>query len=209
MITLDMLKSDEYRELADMPFEKRHCMQNRKKWGVWRWLGIMDNKDAILRLILQPKKRVLDIGGAGGPLGFGSEIIDIVKMDTWGRPVPRSDLSDMPYDADVIFSSHMLEHTENPWMEVTEWRLVLVDGGYLILHVPGMAGYEYWHPSKKPSHKWLFIWDASLPAAFVEDQRIIPLRDTIGEQQTILSGLSIVKIRRVRDNSILVIARKQ
>lgn len=207
MITLDMLKSAEYAKLADLPFEKRHSEQNCKKWGAWRWLGIMDNKDAILRIILRPARRILDIGGAEGPFGFGSEIVDTAKTDIWGRPVPYERIEDVPHMVDVIFSSHMLEHVGNPWARTDIWRDKLICGGYLILHVPSTMGYEYWHPLKKPGHKWLFVRDAALPKKLILNWRIASLADK-GEN-AVLCGFEIIKNMEVRDNSILVLARKQ
>ena len=211
MITLEMLISTEYAKLADLPFEKRHSEQNREKWGAWRWLGIMDNKDAILRIILRPGRRIWDIGGAKGPLGFGSEIVDIAKIDIWGRPVAYRDITEISSMADVIFSSHMLEHVENPWMEVEAWRKKLVIGGYLILYVPGTMGYQHWHPKHKPAHKWLFMTDAALPHDLIMDWRIAPLTDMYGKgkNNSILEDFDIIKNVHVQDSSILVLARKQ
>jgi SAM-dependent methyltransferase len=59
---------------------------------------------------------------------------------------------------DFVFSSHCLEHMNNPEIALTEWFKVLKPGGYLFVLVPDEDLYEQgFFPSRYNSdHKWTF-----------------------------------------------------
>lgn len=58
---------------------------------------------------------------------------------------------------DFVYSSHSLEHMEDPYLAFTHWIRVTKAGGYLINTVPDEDLYEMgqW-PSRNPAHKWSF-----------------------------------------------------
>jgi len=156
MVKLDDLRSDEYRNLPNLSFAERHDPAMRAKYGVWRWNSIQAHKDAILAAVLHADGRpVMDFGGALAPLGFGSMVVDELTTDIWDRPT----LKECDTDAWCYFSSHTLEHTDDPIGIVERWRADLPRGGYIILNLPSDKAYEHWHPQYKAAHKWLFTMD--------------------------------------------------
>ena len=67
----------------------------------------------------------------------------------------------LPYDADVlpkydnldyIFSSHTLEHLDNPVSHLMKWKARLKEGGVLFLYLPH-PDMSYWHPENNKKHK--------------------------------------------------------
>jgi len=54
-----------------------------------------------------------------------------------------------------VFSSHCLEHLENPVAAIDHWKTRLVVGGVLFLYLPHPA-MEYWLPqnNRKHLHTW-------------------------------------------------------
>ncbi len=85
---------------------------------------------------------ILDIGYKG----YESDVVPIVPQAIGvdldypgydGRTLPFSDNSQ-----DAVFSSHCLEHTEDPRATICEWFRVLKIGGYLIIVVPHQYLYE-------------------------------------------------------------------
>jgi hypothetical protein len=60
--------------------------------GVFRWRGIQKHLDTLLPMLTASGSKVVDFGGAGGPLGLGSEVVDRLSQDAWGRAVPHHSL---------------------------------------------------------------------------------------------------------------------
>lgn len=101
--------------------------------------------------------RGLDIGCGDDPL-----FPDIDKWDlsiapdqeaTYLRGVPDGEY-------DFVYSSHCLEHLDNPWMGLKHWWRVLKPGGFLIVIVPHRDLYEKKKvlPSDgNPDHRWYFL----------------------------------------------------
>lgn len=139
---------------------------------------MFEYKDRILRILLQPNQTILDIGGADGPLGLGSVIVDKQKVDIWGNPVKHRSIADFE-EVDVIYSSHMLEHLEDPEMVLEAWASKLKAGGYLILHVPSVFGFIYWHRTIKPEHKWVYMWQEGVSEAIYQESGIYSLKPVI------------------------------
>jgi predicted SAM-dependent methyltransferase len=59
---------------------------------------------------------------------------------------------------DFIHASHILEHTEEPEVSLTNWIAVVKPGGYLIITVPDEDQYEHgvWPSRFSHEHKWSF-----------------------------------------------------
>lgn len=59
---------------------------------------------------------------------------------------------------DFVYSSHCLEHLENPFDAVSNWLRVLVPGGFLVVSVPDEDMYEHgvWPSIHNLDHKWSF-----------------------------------------------------
>lgn len=128
--------------------------------GVFRWRGIQKHLDSILSLVARPGAKVLDLGGAAGPLGLESAIVDRLDRDVWGRPVPFHSLEAAGCDNDVVFSSHALEHMSDLDAVLGSIRAALKEGGHLLLHVPAFTC-ERWragvHASNRYNdHVWTF-----------------------------------------------------
>lgn len=45
-------------------------------------------------------------------------------------------------DADLIFSSHCMEHLSNPYHAIWDWSHLIKSGGYLILYLPEASRYD-------------------------------------------------------------------
>lgn len=103
-------------------------------------------------------KSVLDIGCADHKV-----VPHAIGVD--GRAMPGVDvvtdgLSDLSLSSkagmgyDTVFSSHLLEHLEDPAYMIHCWRECLKIGGHLILYLPDKGFYD---SSQNPEH--LFDWE--------------------------------------------------
>jgi SAM-dependent methyltransferase len=88
----------------------------------------------------------VDIGGGKWPFP-GAKVLDKSNGDD-AMNVPGGDY-------DYIFSSHCLEHIENPVAALEHWKGKLKSGGILYLYLPH-PDMEYWLPqnNKKHLHSW-------------------------------------------------------
>lgn len=61
----------------------------------------------------------------------------------------------LPPNLDYIFSSHCLEHMDNPVLALEIWKKALKPGGVLFLYLPH-PDMEYWLPqnNRKHLHSW-------------------------------------------------------
>jgi hypothetical protein len=175
----------------------RHSPDAIAQLGVWRWKEIQENASAILGIICG--KRVIDFGGADGPLGFGSIVVD--------EKVEHKTLSDVQGELDVIFTSHAIEHLEDAKKWINDAFANLNRGGVVIIHVPAHTCRRwrkgsYANPNQASEHKHTFALstDVGLPDGDWYD-RI--------DSMVSLAGFSIESCEYVGDDSILVIARKQ
>jgi SAM-dependent methyltransferase len=99
--------------------------------------------------------------GRGIDIGCG---IDPVTRDcdTWellhdqGNAELMLEIPDGTYD--WVYSSHLLEHLENPFRALREWWRILRPGGKLILVVPDEDLYEqgHWPSQFNAGHRWTF-----------------------------------------------------
>ncbi len=179
-------------------WKRRHTPEMIEALGVWRWKGIQDNAARILDLICG--KRVIDFGGADGPLGFGSIVVD--------QKAECKTLDDVDGQVDVIFTSHTLEHLDDPaaWLEEAHARLN--DGGHLIVHVPAYTcrrwrKEKYDNPNQANGHKHTFcLWPSCTTDAMTQ------LGGMVADAMSLESVNDLYEAEYVGDDSILVIARK-
>lgn len=92
----------------------------------------------------------VDVGASAWPLP-GAVPID-VKTGGDAMALPRG-----PHQGawDFVFSSHCLEHLENPVAALEHWRDRLKPGGVLFLYLPHPA-MRYWRPENCRKHLHLF-----------------------------------------------------
>lgn len=87
-------------------------------------------------------ERVLDIGFRGSS-GEASPIVEQAVGVDLGFPGYDGVHLPFPDDSqDAVYSSHCLEHTEDPVETIGEWFRVLRVGGYLVIAVPHQHLYE-------------------------------------------------------------------
>ena len=140
-------------------YQHRHHAVNHEL-GIFRWRGIQKHKDLILQYANNKDLKIVDLGGAACPLGFDSVIVDFLKKDASGKEVKYKYLADLPFKADLIFTSHTLEHVEPLEEVVGQMADTLVDGGHMMAHVPSFYC-ERWrseiHSNRKYNdHAWTF-----------------------------------------------------
>jgi hypothetical protein len=182
-------------ELKTESWRLRHSPEAIRTLGVWRWKGMQRHMERILSLCVG--KRVIDFGGADGPLGLGSIVVD--------QKATIKTLDDVPGLVDVIFTSHCLEHTENPAGIIGQCEHKLVAGGALVVHVPAWTckrwrAEEYGNPAQN-DHLWTFYLSTDNPLPWREIQHSAYAID--------LMIHDIELAEHCGDNSLMVIGRKR
>ncbi len=97
---------------------------------------------------------ILDIG-SGGRL-ISKNIITLDKYQTLNTRV-IADIHSLPFknnSVDLIICTGTLEHIENPWLAVSEFKRILKSKGYCYVSVPFMQGYH-----QDPHDYWRFTMD--------------------------------------------------
>lgn len=98
----------------------------------------------------------LDIGYGGDPVIPGVDVWDFEHGDA-------QHLNGVPENKyDFVYSSHTLEHLDNPFEALVNWWRVLKPGGYLIIYIPHRDLYEKKTtlPSRfNENHKHFFLID--------------------------------------------------
>jgi SAM-dependent methyltransferase len=155
-VTLDFLRSEEYDELMRryVPYDGEYGLHEAEtatksflfrafevdnRLRAFRWRGIQENLDLILDLLADSSRLVVDLGGAASPFGLGTVIVDPLPYDADGNEVPCRSLSDLRRQADVIVSSHTLEHIPDLEGELERIRTSLVSGGTFVAHLPAFS----------------------------------------------------------------------
>lgn len=117
------------------------------------------SETAKVKDLIEPylKGKIIDIGAGGSPITEDAICVD-------GRDYGKVDfITDNLYelyrhnelrDANVVFSSHCLEHLTNPTSAIEEWARLLIPGGYFILYLPD--GRKY---SNEGNMEHMFDWD--------------------------------------------------
>ena len=195
MVDLAFLKTPEYKRIMQCEWSYRHSPQMRQHLGVWRWMGIYEHRTRILQLLEDVHYNVVDFGGGLGTIHNQAHCVD---LGVHGRGF----ISELDTIDGMLFTSHTLEHLPYVHMWISYAFDRLQKGCPLVIHVPGLAGAEWWHPSVKDEHLWLFSRDE------VEQQdsnldAIIPLWDVLHR-----AGFVIESCENTGDSSILAIARR-
>jgi Methyltransferase domain len=215
------LRSMEYTQLMSrhLPFDGSHDLheaQNEtqnyrfrhqavaRRLGVFRWRGIQKNLDRILPLLTAPAAKIIDFGGAGGPLGFDAEVVDRLPQDAWGRPVRHHSLADVGENVDVVFSSHALEHIAELDDILRSMHRCLRPGGHLILHVPSFQC-ERWragvHVNERYSdHVWTF--------GIGPEPHGLECKNYVDIAQKVRDSFEVRCAEYCGDDSIFILARK-
>lgn len=119
------------------------------------------------------KGRILDIGAGSDPIREECDVFDIQHGDA--NRITQF-LDSKSYD--TVYSSHCLEHMDDPKATLTEWWDILRPGGHMILIVPDNDLYEQhiWPSFFNDDHKWAFtIINKSL-----SHSRLLTISETIG-----------------------------
>ena len=178
-------------QLRTASWRLRHSPEAIKTLGVWRWKGIQQHMDRILELCCG--RRVIDFGGADGPLGLGSTVVDL--------SAERKTLDDVPGPVDVIFTSHCLEHVDDLGGTLAAFYAKLSTGGHVIIHVPAYTCGR-WRAgcyASETQTKHLHNFSLSLGAVGVP---FTPIDLEVGK----LFG--VIKAEYCGDNSIFIIGQK-
>ncbi len=98
----------------------------------------------------------MDIGYGGDPIVDSCDVWDAEH----GNAQYLLGLEDKSYD--FVYSSHTLEHMQDPAVALRQWWRVVTDGGFLILYIPDRDLYEKKTalPSRwNEDHKTFFLLD--------------------------------------------------
>ncbi len=128
--------------------------------GVFRWRGVQEHLDTILEYCGDPEKFVVDFGGAGCPLGFGSVVVDRIKVDAMRRPVQYTSIQEFSGIVDTVFCCHCLEHIPDIEDVLKKIRDALKPAGVLIVYVPSYTN-PGWNAGRHRNrrfgrHLWTF-----------------------------------------------------
>jgi SAM-dependent methyltransferase len=137
--------------------------------------------------------------GDGLDIGYGG---DLLCSNCRGWDIEHGDaqtLASLPNNQfDFVYSSHCLEHVDDPADALKNWWRVVKQGGYLILYLPERDLYE--RKTTLPSR-----WNTSHRRFFLLDRDELP--DTLGMLPLIkrtLDGYEIVKAEVCKQNYNLV-----
>jgi len=99
--------------------------------------------------------RALDVGGGPDPLD--DKIFPrLTSVEVYDLPRDGTLLADIADESfDVVYSSHCLEHLDDPYTAVMNWYRVLKRRGYLVIVVPDEILYErgFWPSRRNSGHK--------------------------------------------------------
>lgn len=171
--------------------------------GVFRWRGMQKHLATVLELVTAPGAVVVDFGGAAGPLGLGTTLVDQQQVDCLGRAVKYHSLDEIEGSIDVIFSSHTLEHIPELEAILASFTRHLSADGHLLLHLPSVTC-ERWragnhlHKVYNP-HVWTF--GIGPKPEGITCQNYLDVRDYLG------SRFRVETLEYCGDDSIFVHAR--
>ncbi len=195
VITPKMLDEPDYHRFMQGDWDERHSTpEARARYGVWRWQGMYEYRNVLLPEL--DTSVVYDFGGALGPLGLDSTVIDVLPLSIWGHAcLPlRSDLG----HADVVFTSHTLEHVPSLAGACALLARVLKTDGLFVAHVPHVSS-DWWWPQNKAEHLRTFGCNV-----LDDGPAMVFLADVIDQ----FDNFDIEVNRRCGDGSMMVIARK-
>ncbi len=179
--------------------------------GVWRWRGVWKHRDTVLGELEREGARVLDFGGAGGPLGLGSMVVDLKEQDVNGKTVSFRSLAQVrafrtgePI-ASCVFTSHALEHMPDLDGALAQIHDALRPGGLLIAHVPAWTCVR-WRAGVHTSPDFApHVWDFGIEdVAPIEGLRAY----TNIAARVAAAGPAVELAEYCGDDSIMVMGRK-
>lgn len=147
------------------------------------------------------RERVLEYcQGYGIDLGCGD---DKLKSETIGvdlRPLPgvnfigdatkRLNRWFLDQEFDYVYSSHFLEHLDNPIEALCEWVRILKDEGYLVLYLPHKEHYLEYNPEHKQE---------------LDQETVLAWLKSVGDFEIVVNEMDVGKDRY----SFLIVAKKQ
>lgn len=138
------------------------------------------------------KGRGLDVGGGAWPLP-GADCLDNRKLN--GKHNLSAADSLPGEDWDYIFSSHCLEHLENPVKVLEHWQEKLRPGGTLFLYLPH-PDMVYWRPQncRKHLHSWM-------PAQMADILRDLGYVDVIHSERDLAWSFAVVGFKQGEEQS--------
>lgn len=89
--------------------------------------------------------KIIDIGAGGSPITENAICVDgreYGKVDIITDDLYNLYTFGMLHDADVVYSSHCLEHLDNDTSAIKSWWMLLKQGGILILYLPDGRKYS-------------------------------------------------------------------
>ncbi len=125
----------------------------------------------------------VDVGASEWPLP-GAIPVDLAI----GR-----DASDIPVNLDYIFSSHCLEHIDDPIDILEYWKTRLKAGGVLFLYLPH-PDMEYWLPQNCRKH--LHSWQPEEMAKIIKDLGYV---DVMYSERDFAWGYTVVGFNEKQD----------
>lgn len=126
-------------EEATDNYRFRHHTHIQKQLGSWRWKGMYQHREQLVPIIFKKDARVIDLGGAYGPVSKEATIVDFAKQDIFGRAVRYKYLDDIDFTADCIFASHTFEHIPDLDNLAKQIKRILKPGGDLAILVPAYS----------------------------------------------------------------------
>jgi len=96
---------------------------------------------------------------------------------------------EVPEGLDYVFSSHCLEHLEDPIKALENWKKALKPKGVLFLYLPHPE-MEYWLPQNCRKH--LHSWTPEEMAKILED---LGFKDILYSQRDLAWSFSVVGTR--------------
>lgn len=128
--------------------------------------------------------RGFDVGCGKWPLP-GAIAVDVgVGVDAYH--LPEGD------DVDYIFSSHCLEHLDDPVRAIEGWGKRLLPGGVLFLYLPH-PDMEYWRPQNCRKHRHLF-W----PEDVAKMLRDLDFENVIRSERDLAWSFAVVGFKRTK-----------
>jgi len=121
----------------------KHGETARTSVGAWRWPLL--HADRVANLLddwISGADRIIDYGGAAGPLGYGSLVVDRIA-DVRG-------LEEVDGQCDLIFTAHTLEHVVDLGLVLCSFHWKLPAGGRVIALVPS------WRKEMLRAENWAY-----------------------------------------------------
>lgn len=192
MVTEADLKGDRYANFAAKSWDFRHMDKQREKWGAWRWKGMYEHRQSILKILTKDYSApFIDFGGGKAGVFFGTTVID--KGD------------ELPERIGGVFTSHTLEHLEDPEDMVADMLDRMDSGAPFIAHLPSVYGSQHWHPDvyrhKDDPHHWVFIIGGHEDSETILETKVMPA-------QLLFRELEIAEMDYCGDRSLMVIGNK-